>query len=86
MLSFIKAEREDRPNLILHLDSVVSMLPYFHAVGHSLSTKSAHLYAQDLKPMCIGCKAYLLLGFMRISQQRVFFTYRRSDRFWSGVR
>ena len=68
-MSFIRAEREDRPNLILHLDSVVSLLPYFHAAGHILSAKSAHLYAQD---MCIGWKAYFLLGFMQISQQRVF--------------
>ena len=51
MLSFIRAECEDRPKLILHLDSVVSMLPYFHAAGHILSAISAHLYAQD---MCIG--------------------------------
>lgn len=46
MLRFIRAEREG--NWILHLDNIVSMLLYFHAAGHILYAKSAHLYVQDM--------------------------------------
>ena len=43
---FIEAERID--NWELHLNTLQQMLPYFHASGHSLYAKSAHLYLQDM--------------------------------------
>lgn len=43
---FIEAERMG--NWQLHLDTVQRMLPYFHASGHFLYAKSAHLYLQDM--------------------------------------
>lgn len=43
---FIRAERLGLWND--HLTSVQRMLPYFHASGHFLYAKSAHLYLQDM--------------------------------------
>ena len=79
MLRFIRAEREG--NWILHLDSVVFMLPYFHAAGHILYAKSAHLYAQDMCTLETLLPASVYENFTA----KGFFTVRRSDRFWSGV-
>ena len=75
MLRFIRAEREG--NWILHLDSVVSMLPYFHAAGHIIYAKSAHLYAQDMCTLGSLLPSNVYENFTA----KGFFTIRRSDRF-----
>jgi hypothetical protein len=46
MKQFIQAERSG--DWKLHINSVKKMLPYFHASGHFLYAKSAHLYVQDM--------------------------------------
>lgn len=79
MLRFIRAEREG--NWVLHLDSVVSMLPYFHAAGHILYAKSAHLYAQDMCTLASRLPPDVYESFTT----KGFFTIRRSERFWSGI-
>jgi len=43
---FIRAERMG--DWEAHLNSIKNMLPYFHASGHFLYAKSAHLYLQDM--------------------------------------
>jgi len=43
---FIRSERI--ANWAAHLSSIKKMLPYFHASGHFLYAKSAHLYLQDM--------------------------------------
>lgn len=43
---FIEAERSG--NWDLHLDTIQRMLPFFHASGHFLYAKSAHLYLQGI--------------------------------------
>lgn len=45
-LDFVRAERLGL--FKEHLDAVRKMLPYFHARGHFLYAKSAHLYLQDM--------------------------------------
>ncbi|KAL7294973.1 hypothetical protein TKK_0011684 [Trichogramma kaykai] len=44
--NFIEAERTG--DYEKHLKCVRNMLPYFHASGHNLYAKSAHLYLQDM--------------------------------------
>lgn len=43
---FIRSERMG--DWQAHLNSIKNMLPYFHALGHFLYAKSAHLYIQDV--------------------------------------
>lgn len=75
---FIEAERMG--NWQLHLDTIQKMLPYFHATGHFLYAKSAHLYVQDM----------LLLEEKMTPDEyekfttRGYFTIQRSDKF-SGI-
>ena len=45
----IRAERAG--NWKLHLKCVEKMIPYFHASGHFLYAKSAHLYLQDMRKL-----------------------------------
>lgn len=45
-LDFVRAERLGLYKE--HLEAVGKMLPYFHASGHFLYAKSAHLYLQDM--------------------------------------
>ena len=44
---FIEAERSGEWHQ--HLDIIQNMLPCFHASGHFLYVKSAHLYLQDMR-------------------------------------
>lgn len=75
---FIEAEKSG--NWQLHLDTVQKMLPFFHASGHFLYAKSAHLYLQDM---------YNLKERMDEAEYEQFvnggFTIRRTDKFWSGI-
>ncbi|CAH0552820.1 unnamed protein product [Brassicogethes aeneus] len=74
---FIRAERTG--NWELHLKCVERMLPYFHASGHFLYAKSAHL--QDIRKL-----KYTINNdyeFTRFTEG--FFTIRRTHKFWSGV-
>lgn len=41
-------EAEKSGDFELHLKCVEQMIPYFHASGHFLYAKSAHLYLQDM--------------------------------------
>lgn len=76
---FIEAERSG--NWKLHLETIQKMLPYFHASGHFLYAKSAHLYLQDMFSLkeCITSKEY------EDYVQKGYFTIRRSEKFWSGI-
>ncbi|KYN00649.1 hypothetical protein ALC62_08572 [Cyphomyrmex costatus] len=75
---FIRAERMG--NWTGHLNAIKKMLPYFHAAGHFLYVKSAHLYLQDM-----------LILENNMNQQTFkkftdgFFTIRRSDKFNCGT-
>ena len=46
---FIKAERTG--NWMLHLKALHEMLPYFAAAGHTLYTKSAYIYCQQMQDL-----------------------------------
>lgn len=77
---FIRAERSG--DWDLHLSTVQRMIPYFHASGHFLYAKSAHLYLQDMRKL----KGTINddYEFTRFTSDG-FFTIRRSHKFWSGV-
>ena len=79
VMEFIKAERTGDFNL--HLNTVISMLPFFHAAGHHLYAKSAHLYVQKMLELPLKMKKE---DFERFSQNG-FFCIRRSARYWSGT-
>lgn len=76
---FIRAERAG--NWELHLKCVERMLPYFHASGHFLYAKSAHLYLQDMRKLKDTINDDY--EFTRFTEG--LFTIRRTDKFWSGV-
>ena len=46
MSLFVRAERCG--DWKLHLYAVLQMLPYFHAAGHFIYAKSAHMYLQQM--------------------------------------
>ena len=74
---FIKAERTG--NWMLHLKALHEMLPYFAAAGHTLYTKSAYIYyqqMQDLQNTHPQVNRSFLNG-LHVVQ--------RSDRFWAGL-
>lgn len=75
---FIQAERAGDWNL--HLYTVHKMLPFFHAAGHFLYAKSAHLYLQDMMALQDRMDKCEYDMFTKGS-----FTIRRSDKFWSGL-
>lgn len=77
---FIRAERSGNWNL--HLKCVERMLPYFHASGHFLYAKSAHLYLQDMRKLTETINDDY--EFMLFTSEG-FFTIRRTHKFWSGV-
>jgi len=77
---FIRAERSG--NWDLHLTSVKRMIPYFHASGHFLYAKSAHLYLQDMRKLKQTINDEH--EFERFTYEG-FFTIRRSHKFWCGV-
>lgn len=76
---FIAAERSGQWQL--HLQCVQRMLPYFHASGHFLYAKSAHMYLQDMLQLEKKMDVFEYDKFMN----RGFFTIRRTNKFWSGV-
>ena len=75
--TFIKAERTG--NFLLHLQSIIYMLPYFAASGHFLYLKSAYCYVQQMQelqtknPIVYEC---FLNGYHIV---------RRSDKFFAGI-
>ena len=77
MCTFLKAERTG--NVLLHQQSVKSMLPYFAASGHYLYAKSAYVYLQQMQQL-------------PFSQPEVYKSFldgynvvRRSDKFFAGI-
>ncbi|KAK2578572.1 hypothetical protein KPH14_012006, partial [Odynerus spinipes] len=76
---FIEAERSG--NWELHLDIMQRMLPFFHASGHFLYAKSAHLYLQDMTNLRDKMPA---AEFDKFTKQG-YFTIRRTNKFWSGI-
>ena len=74
---FLKAERTGEWNL--HLASVQEMLPYMAASGHSLYTKSLHLYLKDMQQL------HETHPDVHSSFLRGFHVVRRSDRLWGGL-
>ena len=79
VLKFIESERMG--NWKLHLQVIHDMLPYFHASGHYLYAKCAHLYLQDM---------LILEHSMPPDEFQAFtskggFTIRRSDKCWCGT-
>lgn len=79
VMHLIRAERTG--DWQLHISTVKKMLPYFHAAGHILYAKSAHLYCQQMSELESRLspeefKQFTIDGY---------FTIRRADRFWSGT-
>ena len=71
--NFIRSERCG--DWELHLECVRNMLPYFHASGHYLYAKSAHLYLQDM----------ILLDKDTHQPLSDYFTVCRTEKYFSGV-
>ncbi|GBL74674.1 hypothetical protein AVEN_243563-1 [Araneus ventricosus] len=57
------------------------MLPFFHAAGHFLYAKCAHLYMQDMLNLKDRIDPIEYEKFMKDG----YFTIRRTDKFWSGI-
>lgn len=76
---FIEAERTG--NWKLHLSTVTSMLPIFHATGHFNYALSGQLYLQDMLQLQSMMPASEFRNFVTNS----FFTIRRAHKFWSGI-
>ena len=76
---FIQAERSGDWNM--HLECVQKMLPYFHASGHNLYAKSAHLYLQDMYNLENIMDVIEFDKFSRLG----YFTIRRVDKYRSGT-
>ena len=55
MKKFVAAERMG--DWVSHLEAVREMLPYFHASGHHICAKSAHLYLQDAEQRSVLIKS-----------------------------
>ena len=72
---FIQAERTG--DWKLHLSTVSKMLPFFHAAGHFLYAKSAHLYFQDMLSLEERMDPIELYNFIA----KGYFTIRRCDKF-----
>ncbi|CAH2086035.1 unnamed protein product [Euphydryas editha] len=77
-LDFIRAERLGL--FQEHLDAVRKMLPYFHAGGHFLYAKSAHLYLQDMLKLEETMDQQAFENF-----KNGFFTVKRTEKFNSGT-
>lgn len=77
-LDFIRAERLGL--FKEHLDVVRKMLPYFHAGGHFLYAKSAHLYLQDMIKLEETMDEQTFENF-----KNGFFTVKRTEKFNSGT-
>lgn len=76
---FIKAERSG--DWELHLKTIQSMIPFFHAAGHTQYAKSCHLYLQDM----YGLEQLMPTKEYESFTKRGFFTIRRSEKYWSGL-
>ncbi|XP_073253317.1 uncharacterized protein [Porites lutea] len=74
---FIKAERTG--NWMLHLKALHEMLLYFAAAGHTLYTKSAYIYCQQM-PDLPNTHPQVNRSFLNGLH-----VVRRSDRFWAGL-
>ena len=74
---FIKAERTG--NWMLHLKALHEMLPYFAAAGHTLYTKSAYIYCQQMQDLP-NTHPQVNRSFLNGLH-----VVRRSDRFWAGL-
>jgi len=74
---FITSERTS--NWHLHLEAMNDMLPYLAAAGHSLYTKSIHIYLQKMSDMHAtnpSVHKHFMNGLHAV---------RRSDRYWAGL-
>jgi len=78
VLLYIQADRTG--DWELHLHAINSMLPFFHAAGHHLYAKCAHLYVQQMEDL----KKMHPEEYKKFTAQR-YFTIRRKNRYWSGV-
>lgn len=78
-LQFVEAERLG--NWSLHLQSVRSMLPLFHASGHFAYAKSAQIYLQDMVDLEFTMDP---IEYSKFATEG-YFTIRRSNKAWSGV-
>lgn len=76
---FIEAERMG--NWQLHLNTVQRMLPYFHASGHFLYAKCAHLYLQSMFDLELKMDP---VEYQKFTTEGLF-TIRRTDKCWSGI-
>lgn len=76
---YIHAERSG--NFQLHLNAVISMIPFFFASGHHLYAKACLLYVQDMM------KLENIMDIIEFDKfiKKGFFTIRRSNRFWCGT-
>lgn len=77
-LDFVRAERLGL--FQEHLDAVRRMLPYFHASGHFLYAKSAHLYLQDMLKLEETMDEQTYENF-----RNGFFTVKRTEKYNSGT-
>lgn len=76
---FIQAERSG--NWSLHIECTRRMIPYFHASGHYLYAKTAHLHVQQMLELKetmdpLEYKKFTELGY---------FTVRQTNKFWCGI-
>ena len=79
MRRFVRTERSgDWP---LHLDSIKSMIPYFHAAGHLAYAQSAHLYLQQMSKLKERMSEYEYQYYT----QKAGFTIRRTYKLWAGI-
>lgn len=78
MKNLIEAERSGNWNL--HLDTIQKMLPYFHASGHFLYAKAAHIYLQRMMDLQDKFLDFELQDFVN-----GFFTMHFTDKSWSGI-
>jgi hypothetical protein len=76
---FVRAERCG--DWELHMDCVRCMLPYFHAGGHILYAKSAHLYYQQM----VELRSQMTDSEFSKFTTDGFFTVRRSSKVWAGI-
>lgn len=77
-LDFIRAERVGL--FKEHLDAVRKMLSYFHATGHFLYAKSAHLYLQEMVNLENTMDEETF-----VNLKNGFFTVKRTEKFNSGT-
>ena len=62
------------------MTAIKRMLPYFHAAGHFLYTKSAYVFVQDMGKLKLSMDEG---NFKKFTAD--FFTIKRSDKFFCGI-